>query len=67
MAQTVDAIRFGKWKVGFDPNSRQAVIVMEFVDRPPMTFVAPLADASALGRALIALDDPGQSSPARAN
>jgi hypothetical protein len=65
MAEQVNAIVIGKWHVGYHSVSQQAVMMFEFTDREPLTFVMPVGEATALGRALYDLDTPGTPTPHR--
>ena len=66
-SNVLDAVQVGAWKTGFDHRSGQAVLICEFADRGPVVLMIPLAEVTKIGRALLALNDPGQSSPARPN
>lgn len=67
MSDGIEALQVGKWRVGFDHKTGQAVVILEFADRSPLAIMVPIDVAPELGRALIGLNEDGQSSPARPN
>lgn len=67
MSSEIDTIQLGKWTTGFDHKSKQAVVIMEFSDRPKLALMVPVDQLQALGQALINLNQEGVSSPARPN
>jgi hypothetical protein len=65
MAQTLDVTQVGQWRVGVDRRSKQALLIFEFTDRPPMAFAMAPSEAVKIARALNAIDEPGTPTPLR--
>ena len=55
----LEAIALGKWSVGYDHLSGQAVLMMEFADRPPLAVVMPMDQVPLISMALNNLSRPG--------
>jgi len=61
----LQAIVVGRWSVGYERGTGNAILMFEFSDRPPLVFAMPLRESTACGRALCDLDRPGQPTPHR--
>lgn len=61
----MDAIKIGRWKTGYDPRSKQCLLICEFTDREPLALAIDASEAPKIGRALCDLNSEGAATPLR--